>query len=68
MKVRGYFLNRLVYIMLIRMCVRGGRFVEVVNYLVEMIEMNLLFLFRSFDMVIDGLKNCGKYDLVKRIE
>uniref|UniRef100_A0A7C9AYU2 PROP1-like PPR domain-containing protein n=1 Tax=Opuntia streptacantha TaxID=393608 RepID=A0A7C9AYU2_OPUST len=68
MKVRGHPPNRPVYTMLIRMCARGGRFVEAANYLVEMTEMNLPPLSRSFDMVTDGLKNCGKHDLAKRME
>ncbi|GMH07654.1 hypothetical protein Nepgr_009494 [Nepenthes gracilis] len=68
MKVQGHPPNRPVYTMLIRMCGRGGRFVEAANYLVEMTELNLLPLSRSFDMVTDGLKNCGKHDLAKRIE
>ncbi|KMT13865.1 hypothetical protein BVRB_4g077070 [Beta vulgaris subsp. vulgaris] len=68
MKVRGHPPNRPVYTMLIRMSARGGRFVEAANYLVEMTEMNLPPLSRSFDMVTDGLKNCGKHDLAKRIE
>ncbi|XP_057518720.1 pentatricopeptide repeat-containing protein At5g18390, mitochondrial [Amaranthus tricolor] len=68
MKVRGHPPNRPVYTMLIRMCARGGRFVEAANYLVEMTERNLPPLSGSFDMVTDGLKNCGKHDLAKRME
>ncbi|KAK9673265.1 hypothetical protein RND81_12G156600 [Saponaria officinalis] len=68
MKVKGHPPNRPVYTMLIRMCVRGGRFVEAANYLVEMTEFNLPPMSKSFDMVTDGLKNCGKHDLAKRIE
>ncbi|GAB4836243.1 hypothetical protein Ancab_001158 [Ancistrocladus abbreviatus] len=68
MKVKGHPPNRPVYTMLIRMCGRGGRFVEAANYLVEMTELDLLPLSNSFDMVTDGLKNCGKHDLAKRIE
>ncbi|TYJ34541.1 hypothetical protein E1A91_A05G175900v1 [Gossypium mustelinum] len=54
-KIKGHAPNRPVYTMLITMCGRGGRFVEAANYL-------------CFDMVTDGLKNCGKHDLAKRIE
>lgn len=68
MKVKGHPPNRPVYTMLIKMCSRGGRFVEAANYLVEMTELNLLPMSRNFDMVTDGLKNCGKHDLAKRIE
>ncbi|GAB2229149.1 hypothetical protein Droror1_Dr00023284 [Drosera rotundifolia] len=68
MKVRGHPPNRPVYTMMIRMCVRGGRFVEAANYLVEMMEFGLVPLSRNFDMVTDGLKNCGKHDLARRIE
>ncbi|XP_074311686.1 uncharacterized protein LOC141647423 [Silene latifolia] len=68
MKVKGHSPNRPIYTMLIRMCVRGGRFVEAANYLVEMTELNLPPLSRSFDMVTDGLKHCGKHDLAQRIE
>ena len=35
--------------------------------MVEMTELDLTPLSRIFDMVIDGLKNCGKHDLVKKI-
>ncbi|KAF8402178.1 hypothetical protein HHK36_013130 [Tetracentron sinense] len=68
MKAQGHPPNRPVYTMLIRMCGRGGRFVEAANYLVEMTELNLSPRAQSFDMVTDGLKNCGKHDLAKRIE
>ncbi|KAM7514115.1 hypothetical protein LguiA_003698 [Lonicera macranthoides] len=68
MKVQGHPPNRPVYTMLIKMCSRGGRFVEAANYLVEMTELNLLPMSRNFDMVTDGLKNCGKHDLAKKIE
>lgn len=68
MKVKGHEPNRPVYTMLIKMCSRGGRFVEAANYLVEMTEMSLSPLSRTFDMVTDGLKNCGKHELAKRIE
>ncbi|KAL2941232.1 hypothetical protein RDABS01_029582 [Bienertia sinuspersici] len=68
MKIRGHPPNRPVYTMLIRMSARGGRFVEAANYLVEMTEMNLLPLSKNFDLVTDGLKNCGKLDLARRIE
>ncbi|XP_015087918.1 pentatricopeptide repeat-containing protein At5g18390, mitochondrial-like isoform X1 [Solanum pennellii] len=68
MKLKGHPPNRPLYTMLIKMCSRGGRFVEASNYLVEMTELNLLPMSRSFDMVTDGLKNCGKHDLAKRIE
>lgn len=67
MKVKGQAPNRPVYTMLITMCGRGGRFVEAANYLVEMTELGLTPISRCFDMVTDGLKNCGKYDLAKRI-
>ncbi|KAB2049561.1 hypothetical protein ES319_A13G185200v1 [Gossypium barbadense] len=68
MKIKGHAPNRLVYTMLITMCGRGGRFVETGNYLVEMTELGLAPISRCFDMVTDGLKNCGKHDLDKRIE
>ncbi|PIN10832.1 hypothetical protein CDL12_16579 [Handroanthus impetiginosus] len=68
MKVKGHPPNRPLYTMLIKMCGRGGRFVEAANYLVEMTELNLLPMPQSFDMVTDGLKNCGKHDLAKRME
>ncbi|KAG8648066.1 pentatricopeptide repeat-containing protein At5g18390, mitochondrial [Manihot esculenta] len=68
MKVKGHPPNRPVYTMLITMCGRGGRFVEAANYLVEMTELGLTPISRCFDMVSDGLKNCGKHDLAKRIE
>ncbi|KAE8677019.1 Pentatricopeptide repeat-containing protein [Hibiscus syriacus] len=68
MKIKGHSPNRPVYTMLITMCGRGGRFVEAANYLVEMTELGLAPISRCFDMVTDGLKNCGKHDLAKRIE
>ncbi|KAH1079927.1 hypothetical protein J1N35_019688 [Gossypium stocksii] len=68
MKIKGHAPNRPVYTMLITMCGRGGRFVEAANYLVEMTELGLPPISRCFDMVTDGLKNCGKHDLAKRIE
>ncbi|KAJ8747747.1 hypothetical protein K2173_014526 [Erythroxylum novogranatense] len=68
MKVKGHPPNRPVYTMLITMCGRGGRYVDAANYLVEMTEMGLRPISRCFDLVTDGLKNCGKYDLAKRIE
>ncbi|XP_057963181.1 pentatricopeptide repeat-containing protein At5g18390, mitochondrial [Malania oleifera] len=68
MKVKGHPANRPVYTMLITMCGRGGRFIDAANYLVEMTRLNLLPLPRCFDMVTDGLKNCGKHDLAKKIE
>lgn len=67
MKVKGHPPNRPVYTMLIKMCARAGRFVEAANYLVEMTELNLLPMSQSFDLVSDGLKNCGKHDLARRI-
>lgn len=42
---------------------RGGRFVEAANYLVEMTVMGLMPMSRCFDLVTDGLKNCGKHDM-----
>ncbi|KAJ4956178.1 hypothetical protein NE237_012961 [Protea cynaroides] len=68
MKARGHPPNRPVYTMLIKMCGRGGRFVEAANYLVEMTEVGLPPRLQNFDMVTDGLKNCGNHDLAKRIE
>jgi len=68
MKAKGHPPNRPVYTMLITMCGRGGRFVEAANYLVEMTELGLTPISRCFDMVTDGLKNCGKHDLAQRIE
>ncbi|KAM7250545.1 hypothetical protein ACFE04_022428 [Oxalis oulophora] len=68
MKVKGHPPNRPVYTMLITMCGRGGKFVEAANYLVEMTEFGLMPMSRCFDLVTDGLKNCGKHDLARRIE
>ncbi|KAM1061789.1 hypothetical protein ACFX14_026119 [Malus domestica] len=68
MKVKGHPLNPPVYTMLITMTGRGWRFVEAANYLVEMTEMGLMPMSRCFDLVTDGLKNCGKHDMAKRIE
>ncbi|XP_057751032.1 pentatricopeptide repeat-containing protein At5g18390, mitochondrial [Arachis stenosperma] len=68
MKAKGHPPNRPVYTMLITMCGRGGRFVDAANYLMEMTEMGLVPISRCFDMVADGLKNCGKHDLAKRVE
>ncbi|GMN25855.1 hypothetical protein TIFTF001_001088 [Ficus carica] len=68
MKVKGHPPNRPVYTMLITMCGRGGRFVDAANYLMEMTEMGLTPISRCFDLVTDGLKNCGKHDLARRIE
>ncbi|KAK8344852.1 hypothetical protein V6Z11_A07G107900 [Gossypium hirsutum] len=68
MKIKGHAPNRLVYTMLITMCGHAGRFVEAANYLVEMTELGLAPISRCFDIVTDGLKNCGKHDLAKRIE
>ncbi|EXB93122.1 hypothetical protein L484_024459 [Morus notabilis] len=68
MKVKGHPPNRPVYTMLITMCGRGGRFVDAANYLVEMTEIGLTPISRCFDLVTDGLKNCGKHDLARRIE
>ncbi|KAL9436543.1 hypothetical protein AB3S75_022568 [Citrus x aurantiifolia] len=68
MKIKGHPPNRPVYTMLITMCGRGGRFVEAANYLVEMTEMGLTPISRCFDLVTDGLKNCGKHDLAEKIE
>ncbi|KAM1752784.1 hypothetical protein ACFX11_010720 [Malus domestica] len=68
MKVKGHPPNRPVYTMLITMTGCGGRFVEAANYLVEMTEMGLMPTSRCFDLVTDGLKNCGKHDMAKRIE
>ncbi|CAH8381438.1 unnamed protein product [Eruca vesicaria subsp. sativa] len=68
MKVKAHPPNRPVYTMLITMCGRGGKFVDAANYLVEMTEMGLVPISRCFDMVTDGLKNCGKHDLAMRIE
>ncbi|KAK4793609.1 hypothetical protein SAY86_024044 [Trapa natans] len=68
MKIRGHPPNRPVYTMLITMCGRGGRYVEAANYLVEMTEFGMVPISRCFDMIVDGLKNCGKHDLAKKIE
>ncbi|CAI0433640.1 unnamed protein product [Linum tenue] len=68
MKVKGHSPNRPVYTMLITMCGRGGRHLEAANYLLEMTEIGLTPISRCFDLVADGLKNCGKHDLAKRIE
>ncbi|KAF5749204.1 pentatricopeptide repeat-containing protein [Tripterygium wilfordii] len=50
------------------MCGRGGRFIDAANYLVEMTEMGLTLVSRCFDMVTNGLKNCAKHDLAKKME
>lgn len=68
MKIKGHAPNRPVYTLLIKMCVRGGRFVEAANYLVEMTQLKLVPKPQHFDMVTDGLKNCGQHDFAKRIE
>ncbi|XP_076922422.1 uncharacterized protein LOC143584205 [Bidens hawaiensis] len=68
MKVKGHPPNRPIYSMILKMCARGGRYVEAANYLMEMIEFKLSPMSRHFDMVTDGLKNCGKHDMAKRIE
>ncbi|TYI10841.1 hypothetical protein ES332_A09G169300v1 [Gossypium tomentosum] len=68
MKIKGHAPNRPVYTMLITMCGCGGRFTDAANYLVEMTELGLAPISRCFDMVTDGLKNCGKHNLAKRIE
>ncbi|KAK9080322.1 hypothetical protein SSX86_000080 [Deinandra increscens subsp. villosa] len=68
MKLKGHPPNRPIYTMLLKMCARGGRYIEAANYLIEMTEFKLSPMSRHFDMVTDGLKNCGKHDLAKRIE
>ncbi|PON45993.1 Tetratricopeptide-like helical domain containing protein [Parasponia andersonii] len=68
MKVKGHPPNRPVYTMLITMCGRGGRYVDAANFLMEMTELGLTPISRCFDLVTDGLKNCGKHDLARRIE
>ncbi|XP_061350385.1 pentatricopeptide repeat-containing protein At5g18390, mitochondrial [Gastrolobium bilobum] len=68
MKVKGHPPNRPLYTMLITMCGRAGRFVDAANYLFEMAEIGLVPISRCFDMVTDGLKNCGKHDLAKRVQ
>ena len=50
------------------MCGRAGKFVEVANYIFEMTEMGLVPISRCFDMVTDGLKNCGKHDLAGKVQ
>jgi pentatricopeptide repeat protein len=54
--------------MLVKMCVRGGRFVEAANYLVEMIEAGFTPRAPTFSAVVDGLRHCGKHDLARRLE
>ncbi|XP_027347163.1 pentatricopeptide repeat-containing protein At5g18390, mitochondrial [Abrus precatorius] len=68
MKAKGHPPNRPLYTMLITMCGRAGKFVEAANYLFEMTETGLVPITRCFDMVTDGLKNCGKHDLAKRVQ
>ncbi|KAK7319423.1 hypothetical protein RJT34_04144 [Clitoria ternatea] len=68
MKAKGHPPNRPLYTMLITMCGRAGKFVEAANYLFEMTEMGLVPISRCFDMVSDGLKNCGKHDLANRVQ
>ncbi|TKY59508.1 Pentatricopeptide repeat-containing protein mitochondrial [Spatholobus suberectus] len=68
MKAKAHPPNRPLYTMLITMCGRAGKFVEAANYLFEMTEMGLVPISRCFDMVTDGLKNCGKHDLAKRVQ
>ena len=46
----------------------GGRFVEAAIYLIEMTEWGLLPVSQCFDLVTDGLKNCRKHILARRIE
>jgi len=57
-----------VYVMLVKMCVRGGRFVEAANYLVEMSEAGFTPRAPTFNVVVDGLRHCGKHDLARRLE
>ncbi|KAL8244265.1 hypothetical protein R6Q59_010523 [Mikania micrantha] len=68
MKLKGHPPNRPIYTMILKMCARGGRYIEAANYLIEMTEFKLSPMSRHFDMVIDGLKNCGKHDMAKRVE
>ncbi|KAJ0823990.1 putative tetratricopeptide-like helical domain superfamily [Helianthus annuus] len=68
MKLKGHPPNRPIYTMLLKMCARGGRYIEAANYLIEMTEFKLSPMSRHFDMVTDGLKNCGKHDMATRIE
>ncbi|KAK4749581.1 hypothetical protein SAY87_027030 [Trapa incisa] len=68
MKVKRHPPNKLVCTMLISVCGRGGRYIAVPNYLVEMTEFGMVPISRCFDMVVDGLKNCGKHDFAKKIE
>lgn len=68
MKMKGHPPNRPTYTMLIRLFVRGGRYVQAADYLTEMAQLKLLPTPQTFDIVTDGLKNCGKLDVAKRIE
>ncbi|KAH1133940.1 hypothetical protein AAZX31_05G108500 [Glycine max] len=68
MKAKAHPPNRPLYTMLITMCGRAGKFVEAANYIFEMTEMGLVPISRCFDMVTDGLKNCGKHDLARRVQ
>ncbi|KAH1050084.1 hypothetical protein GYH30_020517 [Glycine max] len=68
MKAKAHPPNRPLYTMLITMCGRAGKFVEVANYIFEMTEMGLVPISRCFDMVTDGLKNCGKHDLAGKVQ
>ncbi|CAD6245938.1 unnamed protein product [Miscanthus lutarioriparius] len=68
MKMKGHPPNRPVYVMLVKMCVRGGRFVEAANYLVEMSEAGFTPRAPTFNVVVDGLRHCGKHDLARRLE
>lgn len=46
---------------------RGVWFVEAAIYLMEM-KLGLMLVSRCFVLVTDGLKNCGKHILARRIE
>ncbi|KAK1318262.1 Pentatricopeptide repeat-containing protein [Acorus calamus] len=68
MKERGHPPNRPVYTMLLKMCGRGGKYVEAAEYLMEMIESGLKPRPSCVDAVTEGLRHCGRYDLVQRIQ
>ncbi|KHN39221.1 Pentatricopeptide repeat-containing protein, mitochondrial, partial [Glycine soja] len=68
MKAKAHPPNRPLYTMLITMCGRAGKFVEAANYIFEMTEIGLVPISRCFDMVTDGLKNCGKHDLAGKVQ
>jgi pentatricopeptide repeat protein len=54
--------------MLVKMCVRGGRFLDAANYLLEMSEAGFAPRAPTFNAVVDGLRHLGKHDIARRME